>query len=164
MVARGVNEQQGLVRVEAERIEAQAKVQAALQAATAAAFGRGPGAAPQQQQPPSVPAGTGVYSAVGFSYGGAGNSSSSDSSDDDSDGDDDDEDDPSGAGPSTEEDVAQEAEDERVDDIAEQFGLVDFSYRLHRALEKEGQEEARMRRRPRWERGRGTNKCCTKST
>ncbi len=32
---------------------------------------------------------------------------------------------------------------------AEQYGLVDFSFRLHKALEKEGEEEARMRKAPR---------------
>lgn len=45
--------------------------------------------------------------------------------------------------------VAQEAEDDRVDDLAERYGLSDFSYVLHKALEQEGDEEARMRPRPR---------------
>jgi arginine/serine-rich splicing factor 16 len=54
-----------------------------------------------------------------------------------------------GVGPESEADLAQEVEDDRVDDMAEQFGLQDFSYRLHKALGREGVEEARLRKRPR---------------
>jgi arginine/serine-rich splicing factor 16 len=49
----------------------------------------------------------------------------------------------------SEAELAQEAEDDRVDEMAEGFGLEDFSYRLHKSLEKEGEDEARMRKPPR---------------
>lgn len=44
----------------------------------------------------------------------------------------------------------QEAEADRLDDIAEGYGVSDFSYRLHKALEAEGEQSAAMIRRPRW--------------
>lgn len=44
---------------------------------------------------------------------------------------------------------AQEDEDEKVDDIAEELGIRDFSYRLHKAQEREGEEDALRRKRPR---------------
>ena len=102
-----------------------------------------------------------MYSAMGFSYdsGSAGpagtaaaansdDSSESDSDDDEDDDDDDDDEELGAAELKSEADVAQEAEDERVDEIADSFGLQDFCYRLHRAQGKEGEEEARMRKRP----------------
>jgi arginine/serine-rich splicing factor 16 len=115
-----------------------------------------------------------MYSAIGFSYDSSGSggpagaagaapvsAAAAAGDDSDSSSDDDSDDDESGdeaalagqgagglAGPVSEAELAQEAEDERIDDMAEAYGLTDFSYRLHRALEKEGEEEARMRKRP----------------
>lgn len=179
LAARGVSEAQGLAAVDAESLDRRAAQHAALQAATDAVyFNPKPGGAaasgPGSAAHGAAPAGTGVYSAIGFSYdssaggpagaaagpsaAGAGESSDS-SSEDDSDEDLDDDEDAAAllagqaaggaAGPVSEAELAQEAEDERVDDMAEAYGLADFCYRLHRALEKEGEEEARMRKRPR---------------
>jgi arginine/serine-rich splicing factor 16 len=174
LAARGFNEAQGLATVDSESLDRRAAQHAAMQAATDAVyFNPKPGAAggPGTAAHGAAPAGTGMYSAMGFSYdssaggpaGAAANpaaaaaaDASDSSSDDDSDEDseDDDESALAGAGaaglagPVSEAELAQEAEDERVDDMAESYGLADFSYRLHRALEKEGEEEARMRKRP----------------
>lgn len=179
LAARGVSEAQGLAAVDAESLDRRAAQHAALQAATDAVyFNPKPGGAaasgPGSAAHGAAPAGTGVYSAMGFSYdssaGGpagaaalpaaaAAGESSDSSSEDDSDEDSDDDEDAAAllagqaaggaAGPVSEAELAQEAEDERVDDMAEAYGLADFCYRLHRALEKEGEEEARMRKRPR---------------
>jgi arginine/serine-rich splicing factor 16 len=132
-----------------------------MQAATDAVYnnpkpGGGP---PPPSGPAGLPSGSGQYSAIGFSYdagatagiaGAAGaESSSDDSSSDESDSEGED-DLGAGVGPLSEADLAQEAEDDRVDEMAEGFGLQDFSYRLHKSLEKEGEEEARMRNPPRY--------------
>jgi arginine/serine-rich splicing factor 16 len=177
LAARGFNEAQGLATVDSESLDRRAAQHAAMQAATDAVyFNPKPGAAgglgtAGTAAHGAAPAGTGMYSAMGFSYdssagGPAGTAAnpaaaaaadaSDSSSDDDSDEDSDDDDElalagtgAAGlAGPVSEAELAQEAEDERVDDMAESYGLADFSYRLHRALEKEGEEEARMRKRP----------------
>lgn len=39
--------------------------------------------------------------------------------------------------------------------MPELYGVSDYSYRLHRAQQQEGEEEARMRRPPRWGPGGG---------
>jgi arginine/serine-rich splicing factor 16 len=175
LAARGFSEAQGLATVDSESLDRRAAQHAAMQAATDAVyFNPKPGAAggPGTAAHGAAPAGTGMYSAMGFSYdsstgGPAGAAAanpaaaaavdaSDSSSDDDSDYDSEDDDESalaaSGAGglagPVSEAELAQEAEDERVDDMAEAYGLADFSYRLHRALKKEGEEEARMRNRP----------------
>ncbi|GIL46948.1 hypothetical protein Vafri_3819 [Volvox africanus] len=141
LATKGLSEPEGLAFARQENIEIRAAMRAAATAAAAAAAG-------QRNPPPlsmAMPmAGTGAFSAVGFNYGGAAaggggssdSSSDDDSSDSESDGDED-------------EDAGQEAEDDRIDDIAEQYGLTDFSYRLHRALQQEGEEEARLRKPPR---------------
>jgi arginine/serine-rich splicing factor 16 len=178
LAARGFNEAQGLATVDSESLDRRAAQHAAMQAATDAVYfnpkpgaGGGPGTAGTAAHG-AAPAGTGMYSAMGFSYdssaggpaGAAANpaaaaaaDASDSSSDEDSDEDSEDDDDELAlagtgtaglAGPVSEAELAQEAEDERVDDMAESYGLADFSYRLHRALEKEGEEEARMRKRP----------------
>eukprot|EP00775_Hariotina_reticulata_P011676 gene11676-11819_t len=176
LMARGLTEQQGLKVVEQESLDRRAAQHAALQAATDAVyFNPKPGAAAGGSNAPvglagsGLSAGTGMYSAMGFAYdagstgaaagpaagGVAGAGAATDSSDSDDDDDDDDsevgsEDERAGAaGPESEADLAQEVEDDRVDDMAEQFGLQDFSYRLHKALGREGEEEARLRKRPR---------------
>lgn len=161
LMSRGLTEAQGLKAVEQEVLDRRAAEHAAMQAATDAVYYNKPGGSsaggPGTSDHLAAAAGTGMYSAMGFSYdsGTAGNAAGgaaaeSDSSDDSSDEDSDDDEAAAAAaaGPVSEADLAQEAEDERVDDIAETFGLSDFSYRLHRALEKEGEEEARMRKRP----------------
>lgn len=168
LMARGLSEAQGLQLVDQESLERRAQQHAALQAAQDAVYHNPkPGGAaaattgPGTSGPGGLPSGSGVYSAMGFSYdaggtgGGAGAAagdggviSSDDSSDSDSDSDSDSEE-GAGLGPVSEADLAQEAEDDRVDEMAEVFGLEDFSYRLHKALEKEGEEEARMRKAPR---------------
>lgn len=160
LMTRGYTEAQGLQLVEEESLERRAAQHAALQAATDAVYNnpRPGGAAatgPGTSGPGGLPSGSGVYSAMGFSYDGAaaagtgagGVESSSDDSDDSDDSDSED-DEAAAAGPVSEAELAQEAEDDRVDEIAEGFGLHDFSYRLHKALEKEGEEEARMRNPP----------------
>lgn len=85
--------------------------------------------------------GQGLYGAVGFSYASTADAAAS-SSDDDSDGDVD-----AAEGVEGEE---EEAEDERMDGLAEGFGIEDFTYRLGKALEQEGRAEALARLRPRW--------------
>lgn len=161
-MARGLSEAQGLQLTDQENLERRAAQHAALQAATDAVYnnpkpGGGP---PAPSGPGGLPAGSGMYSNMGFSYdtgaaaggpaagvAGAESSSSDDSSsDDDSDSEDEL---GAGVGPVSEAELAQEAEDDRVDEMAEAFGLRDFSYRLHKSLEKEGEEEARMRNPPR---------------
>jgi arginine/serine-rich splicing factor 16 len=155
--------------VEAESLEKRAAQHAAMQAAADAAFGernRGGGAAAAAAPGAALPLapGTGIYSAVGLSYGGTeaqgagggagiagdgfGGFISSDSDSDESETDGDEEEDEN-AGPVTEADVAQEAEDERVDSIADEYGLKDFCYRLHKMQEREGEQEAMARKRPR---------------
>lgn len=162
LVSRGIKESQGLTLVEQERLNRRAAEHAALQAATEAVYNNPkPGSAggPGTTGPAGIPAGTGMYSAMGFSYdnaaaGPAGGPAapavveSESDSDEDSEDDDDDEYDASAGEVLTEADVAQEAEDDRVDEIAESYGLQDFCYRLHRTMEKEGEEEARLRKRP----------------
>eukprot|EP00879_Flechtneria_rotunda_P005015 GHRR01005291.1.p1 GENE.GHRR01005291.1~~GHRR01005291.1.p1 ORF type:complete len:648 (+),score=222.28 GHRR01005291.1:283-2226(+) len=168
LVARGFTETQGLALTEQESLDRRAAQHAALQAATDQVyFNPKPGSStggPGTSGPGGLPAGTGMYSSVGFSYdnaaaggaadaapaGGAGVTTADVSSDDSSSDEDlsDFEIDMDAVGPESEADLAQEAEDERIDVIAEDFGLQDFSYRLHRAQEKEGEEEARMRKRP----------------
>ena len=167
LVAKGTSEARGLALVEAESLEKRAAQHAAMQAAADAAFGernRGPGAAAAPGANLPLAPGTGMYSAVGLTYGageaqgGAGGSgtggdafggfsSSSDSDSDESDTDSEEEE-AADVGAVTEAEVAQEAEDERVDSIAEQYGLKDFSYRLHRLQEREGEQEAMVRKRP----------------
>jgi arginine/serine-rich splicing factor 16 len=162
LMARGLSEAQGLQLVEQESLERRAQQHAAMQAATDAVYNNPkPGSAaasgPGTLGPGGLPTGSGVYSTIGFSYdtgtGGpgpgaaTGADSSSDDSDSDSDSDSDDE--GTGLGPVSEAELAQEAEDDRVDEMAEGFGLEDFSYRLHKSLEKEGEDEARMRKPPR---------------
>lgn len=44
----------------------------------------------------------------------------------------------------------EEDEHERQDELAEGYGITDFSYRLHRALGDEGEQEAALMARPRW--------------
>lgn len=78
---------------------------------------------------------------MGFSYASTADAAAS-SSDDDSDGDVD-----AAEGVEGEE---EEAEDERMDGVAEGFGIEDFTYRLGKALEQEGRAEALARLRPRW--------------
>lgn len=166
LMARGLSEAQGLQLVDQESLERRAQQHAALQAAQDAVYHNPkPGSVaaattgPGTSGPGGLPSGSGVYSAMGFSYdaGGAGGGagaatagggviSSDDSSDSDSDSD---SEEGAGLGPVSEADLAQEAEDDRVDEMAEVFGLEDFSYRLHKALDKEGEEEARMRKAPR---------------
>ncbi|GFR43558.1 hypothetical protein Agub_g4651 [Astrephomene gubernaculifera] len=145
LTAKGLGEEEGLAFARQENIEIRAAMRAAATAAAVAAAG--------QRNPQSLSmaatagAGTGMFSAVGFNYGGgqagaggaAGDSSSSDS---DSDAE-------SEQGDEGDVDARQEAEDDRIDDIAELYGLTDFSYRLHRAQEQEGEEEARLRKPPR---------------
>ncbi|EFJ50870.1 hypothetical protein VOLCADRAFT_103657 [Volvox carteri f. nagariensis] len=152
LVGKGLTEPEGLAFARQENIEIRAAMRAAATAAAAAAAG-------QRHPPPlgiAMPAtGTGVFAAVGFNYGGnaggsgsaagAGDSSSCSSDSDD----DDDSDDEDVEGASEDADAGQEAEDDRIDDIAEQYGLTDFSYRLHRTLQQEGEDEARMRKPPR---------------
>jgi arginine/serine-rich splicing factor 16 len=177
-MARGLSEAQGLQVVEQESLERRAQQHAALQAAQDAVYHNPkPGGVaavnttgPGTSGPGGLPTGSGVYSAIGFSYDagagavggaaavGAGAISSDSSSDSDSDSDTDSED-GAGLGPVSEADLAQEAEDDRVDEMAEVFGLEDFSYRLHKALQKEGEEEARVRNAPRWG-GLGRKCCC----
>lgn len=41
--------------------------------------------------------------------------------------------------------AALEDAEDAVDDVAEAFGIEDFSYRLQRALQQEGEEDARKR-------------------
>lgn len=164
-MARGLSEQQGLKLVQEESLERRAAQHAALQAATDAVYnnprpGGAPASGPGTAGPAGLPTGSGVYSAMGFSYdtGGAGagagaaagiESSSSDDSSNDSDDSDSDDEGGGGVGPVSEADLAQEAEDDRVDEMAEGFGLEDFTYRLHKAQEREGEDEARMRHPPR---------------
>lgn len=159
LVARGITESQGLTLVEQERLDRRAAEHAALQAATDAVYNNPkPGAAaaggPGTPGQGGISAGTGMYSAMGFSYdtaaaGPAGaTAAAGGSSDSDSDDSEDDDDQPGASEMLTEADVAQEAEDDRVDEIAESYGLQDFAYRLHRTMEKEGEQEARMRKRP----------------
>jgi hypothetical protein len=158
--ARGLRDADGIRLANDEHIERRAHLQAALQAVNQAAFGIKPGGTDARGGGAGAsgpPAGSGMYGAVGFSYGsggggaGAGGAAAAaeSSSDDDSDEDSDDDEDGPGGAPATEAEVAQEAEDDRVDDIAAAYGLADFSYRLHRTLEREGDDEARMRPRPR---------------
>jgi hypothetical protein len=144
--ARGLRDAEGIRLANDEHVERRAHLQAALQAVNQAAFGVKPPVG--GGGPSGAPAGMGQYSAVGFSYGGPGGGGSGSSDEEGSGGDDSDDSDGEGA-PATEAEAAQEAEDDRVDDIASAFGLADFSYRLHRALEKEGDDEARKRPRPR---------------
>ena len=164
LMARGLSEPQGLRLVEEESLERRAAQHAALQAATDAVYnnprpGGAPAAGPGVTGPGGLPSGSGVYSSIGFSYdtgaaGGAGpvgmESSSSDSDSDDSDdsGSEGEGDEGGVAGPVSEAELAQEAEDDRVDEMAEGFGLEDFTYRLHKAQEREGEEEARLRNPP----------------
>jgi len=159
LMTRGYTEAQGLQLVAEESLERRAAQHAALQAATDAVYNnpRPGGAAasgPGTSGPGGLPSGSGVYSAMGFSYDGSAaagagaggvESSSDDSDSDESDSEDDE---AAAAGPVSEAELAQEAEDDRVDEMAEAFGLQDFSYRLHKALEKEGEDEARMRNPP----------------
>ncbi|KAI8474034.1 MAG: alternative splicing regulator-domain-containing protein [Monoraphidium minutum] len=142
----GLPDRDGIRQAQAEHIERRANLQVQLQAVNQAAFGIKPGGAGGGGGAAGPPAGAGVYGAVGFAYGGAapGAAPGGESSDDD----DSSEDDEEGA-PETEADMAQEAEDDRVDEIAGRYGLGDFSYRLHRTMEREGVDEARMRPRPR---------------
>lgn len=172
LMARGLSEAQGLQVVEQESLERRAQQHAALQAAQDAVYHNPkPGGVaavttgPGTSGPGGLPTGSGVYSAIGFSYdagagavGGAAGAAailSSDDSSSDSDSDSDtDSEDGAGLGPVSEADLAQEAEDDRVDEMAEVFGLEDFSYRLHKALQKEGEEEARVRNAPRRRTGR----------
>lgn len=145
--ARGLPDREGIRAARDEHIARRAHLQSALQAVEQVVFkGRqqGGGAA-AAAGPSAAQAGTGQYAAVGFSYGGGGEGEGVGSDSDDSDSDSDD----GGGGPEDEAEAAQEAEDDRVDDIAERYGLADFSYRLHRTLEKEGDDEARMRPRAR---------------
>lgn len=159
-MARGLSEAQGLKLVEQESLERRAQQHAAMQAATDAVYNNPkPGGAaasgPGTSGPGGLPTGSGVYSAIGFSYdagaGAPGAAVGADSSSDDSDSDSDSDsgDEGAGLGPVSEAELAQEAEDDRVDEMAEAFGLEDFSYRLHKSLEKEGEDEARMRKPPR---------------
>lgn len=161
LVARGLTEAQGLQFTEQESLERRAAQHAAMQAATDAVYnnpkpGGGP---PPPSGPAGLPSGSGQYSAIGFSYdagatagfaGAAGAESSSDDSSSDESNSEGEDDLGAGVGPLSEADLAQEAEDDRVDEMAEGFGLQDFSYRLHKSLEKEGEEEARMRNPPRY--------------
>lgn len=221
---------------------ASARQQVQLQAVNQASFGIKPIVPGSGAGPPALPAGTGAYAAVGFTYGGSGSGGvaagalgrgiagraarpcacvtspcgraanpctplltiplaprragpggaagggSSSSEDEGSDGDEEE--------PTTAAQAAQEEEDDRVDEIADVYGLSDFrracgrarlgagagprrppvgpararvvcarpptraarralprSYKLHKALEREGDEEARMRPRPRCVRG-----------
>ncbi|KAG2445716.1 hypothetical protein HXX76_000322 [Chlamydomonas incerta] len=150
--AKGLSEEKGIEFAHQENIEIRAARRAAAAAQAAATSGhRNP-----QPLPMSMPslAGTGAFAAVGFNYGGSseaagaagggeGDDSSSSSDSDSSSSSDSEPDDGLNA------DARQEAEDDRIDDIAEQYGLTDFSFRLHKVLEKEGEEEARMRKPPR---------------
>lgn len=161
LMARGLSEAQGLQLVEQERLERRAQQHAALQAATDLVYNNPkPGGAaasgPGTSGPGGLPTGSGVYSAMGFSYdaggaagAGAAGAGAADSSSDDSDSDSDTDSDEEAAGPISEAELAQEAEDDRVDEMAEAFGLDDFVYKLHKAQEKEGEDEARMRSAPR---------------
>lgn len=132
LVSRGVTEAQGLTLVEQESLNRRAAEHAAVQAANDAVYNNprpgGAAAGGPGTLGSGVPAGTGMYSAMGFSYdtaaagpAGAGaaaaDSSDSDSDDLDSDGE-------AGANEMlSEADMAQEAEDDRVDEIAEGFAL-----------------------------------------
>lgn len=160
LMARGLSEAECLRLVEQESLERRAAQHAALQAATDAVYNNPkPGGAaatgPGTSGPGGLPTGSGVYSAIGFSYDPGSNTAAAaaavglESSSDDSSSDDSDSEDEGGVGPVSEADLAQEAEDDRVDEMAEAFGLQDFSYRLHKVLENEGEEEARMRNPPR---------------
>jgi len=152
LTARGLTDRDGIAHAQAEHIERRAHLQVALHAANQAAYGIKPGGGGGGGPSAALPAGTGQYGAVGFTYGGAGSSAGgggvtglgddSDSSDEGSDSEDE-------GAPATEAEAAQEVEDGRVDEIAYGYGLRDFSYRLHKVLEQEGDDEVRMRARPR---------------
>mmetsp|Transcript_27123 Transcript_27123/g.68964 ORF Transcript_27123/g.68964 Transcript_27123/m.68964 type:complete len:608 (-) Transcript_27123:43-1866(-) len=142
--ARGLAEGVGIELAAQENLEKRAQMRVI---ATQAFRIQSHMAVPEAAAPPgAAAAGTGMYSAMGFNYGGgqaadAADSSSSSSSDDDSD-------DEAGGG------EADDAQD-RVDDVAEEeYGIRDFSYRLHRALQQEGEQEAALLSRPRRKKGR----------
>ncbi|PNH09620.1 CLK4-associating serine/arginine rich protein [Tetrabaena socialis] len=125
LAAKGLSEEAGLTFARQENIEIRAAMRAAATAAAAAAAGQ------RNPQPLSmvVPAaGTGTFAAVGFNYGGGGggggggrgaggDSSSSSSSGSDSD-DDGGEEEGGGGGAGDDADAGQEAEDDRIDDVA----------------------------------------------
>jgi arginine/serine-rich splicing factor 16 len=162
LLVKGVPDAAGLNLVEQEVLARRAQQHAAQQAADEMALGQRPGgggggagggAAASSAPLPMAAygAGTGAYSAVGFSYGadgapGEGDDPFSSGGDSSSDEEEDAGSEEEGA-PVTEAEAAQEAEDERVDDLAEAYGLRDFSYRLHKVQELEG-EQALMRLKP----------------
>ncbi len=89
------------------------------------------------------------YAAIGFNYGGTADADvvvapGSDSDVSGSDDEDEGEDGEGGQGMG-----AEELEDERLDGMAEAFGITDYSYVLHRSLKAEGEQEAARRRQPR---------------
>lgn len=171
LLARGASEEQGLAAATADLIALRASREA-LQAAADKELadakrraGAAAAAAPRVNLGVGTSANTmplgrggsapGIYSAMGFSYGsndpvaaaqGGGGGGLSD----DDDGSEDSEGEEEGAAPATAAEEEQEAEDERVDELAESvFGVPDFAYTLHRALQQEDEDEARMRAAPR---------------
>ncbi|KAL6762370.1 alternative splicing regulator-domain-containing protein [Haematococcus lacustris] len=142
LTARGLGEEAGLQAAHEENLEARTQARVIATAAFRVQ---------SHQAAPADAPGLGMYSQVGFQYGAseaAGTAAGSSSSEEDEG------DEGEDAAPGSAEEVQAEAEEERVDVLAERFGVRDFSYRLHRALEAEGEEEAALRRRPRKRSGR----------
>ncbi|MEW5308803.1 MAG: hypothetical protein WDW38_000734 [Sanguina aurantia] len=129
---KGYSEPKGLAAAEADLAELRAAARVSAAASSTVGTTR------QQQQ---AAAGQGLYGAVGFSYATTADPASS--SDDESDGE--------GVGDAAEGEAGEEeeAEDERMDGVAEGFGIEDFTYRLGKALEQEGRAEALARLKPR---------------
>jgi arginine/serine-rich splicing factor 16 len=162
LLVKGLPDARGLDLVEQEVLARRAQQHAAQQAADEMALGQRPGgsgagaggAAASSMPLPMAAygAGTGAYSAVGFSYGADGAAGEGDdpfSSEGDSSSDEDDSSGEEEGAPATEAEAAEEAEDERVDELAEAYGLRDFSYRLHKVQEQEGEQELARHKPPR---------------
>ena len=87
-------------------------------------------------------AGQGMYGAVGFAYGGEEDLLAAASSGEDSSSD---EEEPL----VTNEELEADAEDDRLDELAEQYGVQDYAYLLHKTSKQEGEEDELRRKQPR---------------
>lgn len=141
LLGRGLTDEQGLEAAAAENIELRAAARAAAAAHVTTLYGLG---RPAGGTSVAAPAGHGVYSTVGFSYGGvteeAAAAELASSSEEEEEG---------AAGFDNDDDGLEEGEDQRLDEVGEQYGVYDFCYRLSKAMEQEGEEDAQRIRRPR---------------
>jgi hypothetical protein len=92
-------------------------------------------------------AGQGLYGAVGFAYNGEDDLLAAISSGEGSSSDEEEEEEEP---PVTNEDLAEDAEDDRMDELAEKYGVQDYAYLLHKISKQEGEEDELRRKRPRW--------------